>query len=1042
MIPRRAEEPPSADPAAIALRYRRVRLYLVVALLLLIGTAVYLIEGQREQIWGSARSNLLNLALGVRTYSTLVLEQPALSVRGLATDLAAETAASRVRKITALRAALRLDSVSRYWGVTDSETGETVLVDRTGQPLPPDVELAVRGLIGKPRGRDLELWQLVELPHEQGWYLPVTLAVQSSPNPEVAFALVPANRLIEGTESLSLVRDGWIGLVTSEGARLLSYSRSRGVMEVNGPPVPTEIMRMAASDSGSLQVRGPIDGMLYLLGYARSRPVPLWIAAMVPVSALYATWSEQSLAPALVLAIGIAAVIVFWVQLHAALRRQMAYVTEQAYLVRERERAETALRDSHELLQTIIDNSPAIVYVKDLEGRYLLVNRCFEESMQIRREATLGRTDHELFPTEAADGYRAMDQRVVASDAVLTEEQILPEARGPRTYINVKAPLRDAAGKVRGIFGISTDITERKQAELGLRAQFERLSLLDRTTRAIGERHDLLSIFQVAVRSLEEQLPIDFGCACLYDPKARVLEVASVGVKSHALARELALPEHARIDIEQNGLGRCALGQLEYLPDTASASLPFQGRLAHGGLRALVVAPLAVQGAVFGALVVARARPASFSSEDCEFLRQLSEHLALAVHQTQLHSALQQAYDDLRQSQEAVVRQERLRALGQMAAGIAHDINNALAPAYLYLQSLAERNDGLDEESRSELGIIQRAIEDVARTVSRMKEFSRPRDLELTLASLDLNALLRQAADLTRVRWSDMPQEHGVVIQLDLQLEPDLPPVLGAQNEIRDALTNLILNAVDAMPEGGTLTLRSRSVQRPAGEAPAPGRFACVEVCDTGVGMTEEVRARCLEPFFTTKGERGTGLGLAMVYGMVQRHGAELQIDSRRGQGTTVRLTFPAAVLEPRARIAPRAGEVGPLHILVVDDDPLLLKSLKDVLESDGHRVTVADGGQAGIDLFFSARGRRDAFGAVITDLGMPRIDGRAVAAAIKSRSPHTPVILLTGWDQRLKAENTLPEHVDRVLGKPPRLGELRAALAELTAAAPAASAQ
>jgi CheY-like chemotaxis protein/anti-sigma regulatory factor (Ser/Thr protein kinase) len=257
---------------------------------------------------------------------------------------------------------------------------------------------------------------------------------------------------------------------------------------------------------------------------------------------------------------------------------------------------------------------------------------------------------------------------------------------------------------------------------------------------------------------------------------------------------------------------------------------------------------------------------------------------------------------------------------------------------------------------------------------------------------------------------------------------------MGAEGEIRDALTNLVLNAVDAMPEGGTLTLQTRPVRdssRSGDSETVTG--ARVEIGDTGVGMDEETKRRCLEPFFTTKGERGTGLGLATVYGMVQRHSAEIEIDSRPGKGTTMRVIFPvtSSTVTPAER--PSAAPVKPLHrlrLLVVDDDPLLIKSLRDALEGDGHLITVADGGQSGIDAFAASVSRGEPFTAVITDLGMPSVDGRRVAAAVKAASPGTPVILLTGWGQRLVAENDIPPHVDRVLNKPPRLRELREALA------------
>jgi CheY-like chemotaxis protein len=299
---------------------------------------------------------------------------------------------------------------------------------------------------------------------------------------------------------------------------------------------------------------------------------------------------------------------------------------------------------------------------------------------------------------------------------------------------------------------------------------------------------------------------------------------------------------------------------------------------------------------------------------------------------------------------------------------------------------------------------------------------------------VQLNPLVQQVTDLTRARWSDMPQQRGIVIQLETDLASGLPAVLGIESEVREALINLVFNAVDAMPGGGVLTLRTRLSETRANGSRGTERLATMEVSDTGVGMDEDTQRRCLEPFFTTKGERGTGLGLAMVYGIAQRHGAHIDIDSAVGRGTTVRLNFPVPAIAPAVSVSPPQLEAptSRLRILVVDDDPLMLKSLRDTLELDGHVVATANGGQAGIDAFRTTQRPLEAFDLVITDLGMPYIDGRKVAAAIKSIDGATPVIMLTGWGQRLAAEGDVPAHVDRVLSKPPKLRELRAALAQL----------
>ena len=572
-------------------------------------------------------------------------------------------------------------------------------------------------------------------------------------------------------------------------------------------------------------------------------------------------------------------------------------------------------------------------------------------------------------------------------------------------------------------------LTQIQQSESKLHAQLGRLSLLQHITRATGERQDLPSVFQVVLTSLEENLPIDFGCFLLYDPVSKTLSVSTLGSRGQGFADKLGLSQQVEVPIDANGLSRCVAGQLVHEPDALQVLFPFPQRLAAAGLRSIVFAPLIVENQVFGVLVCTRRQPGAFSSGECEFLKQLSEHVALASHQARLHGALQQAYDDLRQSQHTVMQQERLRALGQMASGIAHDINNAISPVSLYTESLLEREPNLSDRTRGYLTTIQRAIEDVARTVSRMKEFYRERDSQLTLEPVQLNRAVQQVVELTRPRWSDLPQARGAMVDLQTDLTDPMPDIMGAEHEIRDALTNLIFNAVDAMPAGGTLSVRTRKATAAGGEA-----RAFIEVIDTGVGMDEDTRRRCLEPFYTTKGERGSGLGLAMVYGMVQRHSAELEIESATGQGTTVRLSFPAysSSVVPTPTVVHAAVVKRQLRILLVDDDPVLIKSLQDTLQEDGHLITVTNGGREGIEAFAAAMRRGERFDVVVTDLGMPHVDGRKVAASVKEVSPRTPVILLTGWGQRLISTNDAPAHVDKVLAKPPRLHELRAAFLEL----------
>ena len=329
---------------------------------------------------------------------------------------------------------------------------------------------------------------------------------------------------------------------------------------------------------------------------------------------------------------------------------------------------------------------------------------------------------------------------------------------------------------------------------------------------------------------------------------------------------------------------------------------------------------------------------------------------------------------------------------------------------------------------RDYLEIVGRVVNDVSATVGRMRDFYRRDDAEAEFAPVSLNDLVPQVVELTRARWSDMPQQRGIVITVATELESGLPPVMGNASELREALTNLIFNAVDAMPQGGAITIRTLST------GTAEAARVRLEVADTGVGMDDETRQRCLEPFFTTKGQRGTGLGLAMVYGAAERHKAALDIASAPGAGTSFRLEFAAAQVESAPEPAPQAVETGPLRLLLVDDDPSVLHSTHVVLELDGHAIIAADGGEAGIAALKAAKAAGESFDVMVTDLGMPYVDGNQVARTAKELFPDMMVVLLTGWGRKMNDRDQSTAHIDHMLAKPLDIDELRALFARRAA--------
>jgi PAS domain S-box-containing protein len=366
-----------------------------------------------------------------------------------------------------------------------------------------------------------------------------------------------------------------------------------------------------------------------------------------------------------------------------------------------RKLAEENFRKSQERIRAIVESSDDAIISKTLDGVITSWNRGAEKLFGYSAQEAIGQPMLMLFPPDRANEEPEILKKIAHGESIDHFETVRVRKDGKPIDISVSlSPLKDFDDKIIGASKIARDITARKQAEIKLQSQLARLNLLNQITRAIGERQDLQSIYQVVIRTLEEHLPVDFGCICLMDEAAHTLTVTRVGVKSEPLATELAMPEQSRIPIDQNGLARAMQGNLVYEPDISRVKFPFPERLARGGLRSLVITPLFVESRAFGVLVVARRESNSFSSGECEFLRQLGEHTALAAHQAQLYNALQRAYDDLRQTQQAVMQQERLRALGEMASGVAHDINNTLSPAMLYTGLLLERDKNLSAASR------------------------------------------------------------------------------------------------------------------------------------------------------------------------------------------------------------------------------------------------------------------------------------------------------------------------------------------------------
>lgn len=357
---------------------------------------------------------------------------------------------------------------------------------------------------------------------------------------------------------------------------------------------------------------------------------------------------------------------------------------------------------------------------------------------------------------------------------------------------------------------------------------------------------------------------------------------------------------------------------------------------------------------------------------------------------------------------------EKLSALGELASGVAHDFNNTLA-GILGRAQLLLRTTSDPEKMKRGLDIIIKTAEDGANTVKRIQDFARQRrDHDFELVSVD--QILTDAGEITRPRWKNWAEASNIHINLDLQTGSNVK-VMGDDSELREVLVNMVFNAIDAMPAGGTLSLTTKSV----------GESVVISIADTGVGMDPDVRSRIFDPFFTTKGKAGLGLGLAVSFGIIRRHGGTIEVDSELGYGTKFRIVLPVAAVSADL-ITPEIAKPSPgpqpcislvddqvqTRILVVDDEDFVRELLKEILESEGCKVSLAENGSEALELFSSSQ-----FDGVFTDVGMPGMSGWELANAIREQSEMIPIAVITGWGEAVGSNEQKAAGVDWVVAKP-----------------------
>ena len=548
--------------------------------------------------------------------------------------------------------------------------------------------------------------------------------------------------------------------------------------------------------------------------------------------------------------------------------------------------------------------------------------------------------------------------------------------------------------------------------------QAEKLTALSELTRLMTSAGESQEVFRAVAMAATTLLGAKMARVWVADPEARVLRaLGSFGIDTKI--------EQLQIEFPAIGYGQGLVGRIlesrtpEYVLDIQQDPRWLNQRLfKETEVHAFAGIPLVAGNRVVGVLSVLFGERRRFTPEEKELLGLLADQAAITIERSYLFDQLKSSYEEIQRTQDQLVQSEKLRALGEMAAGVAHDFNNLLAAilgrAQFVLLRLAE-GEVPPAEVRRNLGVIERAARDGAETVRRLLDFTRVAPRAEETEAVSVADLLASVVAASQPRWKDEAEAKGAHIEVVQELG-DVPPLMGNPAELQEVFLNLVFNAIDAMPQGGTLTLASW----------AEDGDVCVAVKDTGVGIPENIRPKIFDPFFTTKGPQSSGLGLSVSYGIVRRHGGEITVESRVAQGTTFTVKLPVRpVPSPRAEAVSRPARPG-LRVLVIDDEESVREILRDLLEAAGQEVWEASSGPEGLGIL-----ERQPMDLVCTDLGMPGMTGWEVAERIRARWPGLKVALITGWGARVEPEELEAHGMDLLIAKPFQMKDLLDILAK-----------
>lgn len=563
--------------------------------------------------------------------------------------------------------------------------------------------------------------------------------------------------------------------------------------------------------------------------------------------------------------------------------------------------------------------------------------------------------------------------------------------------------------KEKSIKKLSQELYQEKVLSQSLEERFQELKALFEVSTLVNSEIELSLILDMISKTVLDSLQGDRSSLLLYEKdRKKLICVSAHGVLSDKIKNTELDPDESVAGWVMTHGEPLLLGE-ELQKDKFKNFIPKDEKIVSS-----LSVPLKVKNEIIGVLNVSSLREErKFNEVDLKLVSIFAQNAVVSIEKAELYQevkkqagVLEETLEDLKKTHTQLIQSEKMRALGDLAGGIVHDFNNILGiitgRAELLLKQAKE------EESIKGLMLIEQVANDGAEKIRRLQEYTKI-GKESIFIKVDLNKILQQVAEITSFKWKDEALARGININIDMDLK-EINPIAGNPSELREIFVNLLLNAIEALPRGGRITLNTWM----------ENGCVLVSVKDDGIGMKDEVKSKIFEPFFTLKGDKGTGLGLTIVNGIVSKHQGSITVDSEPGKGTCIWLKFPVSRKAQEEEEKIMVIDFQPANILVIEDEKNMREIILEMLSEQGHSVTLAVDGKQGIEFF-----KKGTYDLVLTNLSMPEMSGWEVVREIKSANPYVKVALMTGCGAQTKEEETKAKGVDFLISKPFKKNQL-----------------